>query len=196
MFRVIPLIEFLVVLGVDIDVHQKNPSAFVSHRSVLSVVHRCHRVATSRVHPPGRLLCTSCNATRPPGDHWGAGSVPRSLGAGDGSARAASIRLRRVIDPLRCARRYAAPLDSGHPERRDERLVAMGRLSHACLPYTTLGVCRTPPRHHIVPLSFPGGTSPVIAATLFARQEERGSPAIPTCMQLQARRPTMDIAVA
>src|SRR6058998_3245319 len=88
---VIPLIEFLVVLGVDIDVHQKNPSAFVSHRSVLSIVHRCHRAATSRLHPPGRLkpgqdehtlgspLCTSCNATRPPGDHWGAGSVPQSL---------------------------------------------------------------------------------------------------------------------
>jgi len=106
-------------------------------------------------HTPGSPLCTSCNATRPPGDHWGAGSVPRSLSAGDGSARAASLRLRHVIDPLRCARRYAAPPEGAPPERRDERLMAIGRLSHTCLPHTTLGVCSTPLLHYIVPHSFP-----------------------------------------
>ena len=31
----------------------------------------------------------------------------------------------------------------------------MGRLSHACLLYTTLGVCRTPPLHYPVSRSFP-----------------------------------------
>ena len=72
-----------------------------------------------------------------------------------GSAQASPVHLWSVIDPLRCAGRHAAPLDGGHSERRDERLLAMGRLSHACMPYTTLGVCRTTPLHHIVPLSCP-----------------------------------------
>ena len=132
-----------------------------------SVVYRCHRVATSRVHPPGRLqprqderkpgspLHTPWNVTRPPADRWRAGPVPRSTDAGDGSAQASPVRLWSVIDPLRCAGRHAAPLDGGHSERRDERLLAMGRLSHACMPYTTLGVCRTTPLHYIVPLSCP-----------------------------------------
>jgi hypothetical protein len=133
----------------------------------------------------GRPLHTPCNATRSPADHWGAGPAPRPPSAEDGSARASPVRLRRVIDPLRCARRDAAPLEGGHPERCDERLVAMGRLSHACLLHTTLGVCRTPPLHHLVPLSFPGGTSPVIAATLCARQGERGPPTLLACTKLQ-----------
>src|SRR5438046_10746912 len=55
MFGVIPLVEFLGVLGLDIDVNQKNPSPFVCHVSVLSVAYRLHRVASSRVHPPSRL---------------------------------------------------------------------------------------------------------------------------------------------
>src|SRR6266850_8208749 len=55
MFGVIPLVKFLGVLGVDIDVHQKNPSTFVCHGSVLSVAYRLHYVASSRVHPPSRL---------------------------------------------------------------------------------------------------------------------------------------------
>jgi hypothetical protein len=126
-----------------------------------------HRVATSRVHPPGRLqprqdaytlgrpLRPSCHAMRPPTDRWGAGPAPRSPGAGDGSAWASPVRLRRVLDPLHCARRDAAPLEGGPPERCDERLVAMGRLSHACLLHTTLGVCRTPPLHYPVSRSFP-----------------------------------------
>src|SRR5262247_3120153 len=33
-------------------------------------------------HTRGSPLRTSCHATRPPEDHQGAGSVPRSLGAG------------------------------------------------------------------------------------------------------------------
>src|SRR5712691_5167676 len=76
MFGVIPLVEFLVVLGVDIDVHQKNPSAFVSHVSILSVVHGFilvpRRVCTlqdacspGKTHTLGRPLRPSCHATRP-----------------------------------------------------------------------------------------------------------------------------------
>jgi hypothetical protein len=126
-----------------------------------------HRVATSLLHSRRRLqprqdehtwrhpLHTPCTATRSPTDHWGAGPAPRPLGAEDGSAQVSPVRLRRVIDPLRCARRYAAPLDGGYPERCDKRLVAMGRLSHVCLPYTTLGVYRTtsplPHRASLVP---------------------------------------------
>src|SRR6266849_9127167 len=51
MFRVIPLVKFLVVLGVDIDVHQKNPSAFVRHVSVPSVTLRLDRCAALCVDP-------------------------------------------------------------------------------------------------------------------------------------------------
>src|SRR5216117_3877023 len=75
---------------VDIDVHQKNPSAFVCHVSVPSVACRFHRVASSRVHPPSRLkplqdehklgspLRTPCTPPRPPYARWGEGSAPRS----------------------------------------------------------------------------------------------------------------------
>src|SRR5262245_40630111 len=169
----------------------------VSHRVATSLLYSLSRLQPRQdEHTWGCPLHTPCTATRSPTDHWGAGPAPRPPGAKDGSAQVSPVRLRRVLDPLRCARQDAAPLEASHPEQCDERLVAMGRLSHACLPYTTLGMCRTTPLHHIVPLSFPGGTSPVIAATLFARQGERGPPAIPACTKLQRRRPTMEIAVA
>jgi hypothetical protein len=137
----------------------------------------------------GRPRRPSCHAMRRPEHRWGAGQAPRSPGAGDGSARASPVRLRRVLDPLRCARWAAAPLEGGPPERCDERLVAMGRLSHACLLHTTLGGCRTPPLHSIVPRSFPAGTAPLIAAPRCARQGARGPPTLPAGMQRQPRRP-------
>src|SRR6266571_5011602 len=88
MFGVIPLVEFLVVLGVDIDVHQKNPSAFVSHVSLLSVVHG--------FIPVPRRVCTLQDACSPGKTHtrWDALCAHRvtrrvpcgSLGSGPGSA--------------------------------------------------------------------------------------------------------------
>src|SRR3954447_9705694 len=51
MFLVIPLVEFLHVLGVDIDVHHENPATFLCHVSVSSVKHSCHHFASSRWHP-------------------------------------------------------------------------------------------------------------------------------------------------
>src|SRR5712664_4006150 len=104
MFGVIPLVKFLVVLGVDIDVHQKNPSTFVCHGSVLPVAYRLHRVASSRVHPPSRLkprqdehklgspLRTPCTPPRPPYALWGEGSAPRSTVGGDCSVWSSPVR--------------------------------------------------------------------------------------------------------
>src|SRR5215831_8962122 len=51
MFLVIPLVEFLRVLGVDINVHHENPATFLCHVSVSSVKHSRHRFASSRWHP-------------------------------------------------------------------------------------------------------------------------------------------------
>src|SRR5262252_1780695 len=51
MFLVIPLVEFLHVLGVDIHVHQKNPTTFLGHVSVSSVTCSRHRFASSRWRP-------------------------------------------------------------------------------------------------------------------------------------------------
>src|SRR6202043_1115975 len=51
MFLVIPLVEFLHVLGVDINVHHENPATFLCHMSVSSVKRRRHRFASSRWHP-------------------------------------------------------------------------------------------------------------------------------------------------
>src|ERR1700722_12167555 len=51
MFLVIPLVEFLRVLGVDIDVHHENPATFLCHVSVSSVKRSRHRCASSRWHP-------------------------------------------------------------------------------------------------------------------------------------------------
>src|SRR5271156_1696445 len=51
MFLVIPLVEFLHVLGVDINVHHENPATFLCHVSVSSLKRSCHRLASSRWHP-------------------------------------------------------------------------------------------------------------------------------------------------
>src|SRR3954454_11415335 len=51
MFLVIPLVEFLHVLGVDIDVYQKNPATFLCHASVSSVKRSRHHFASSRWNP-------------------------------------------------------------------------------------------------------------------------------------------------
>src|SRR4029453_19192029 len=104
MFGVIPLVEFLGVLGLDIDVNQKNPSTFVCHVSVLSVAYRLHRVASSRLHPPSRLkpmkdanklgspLRTQCKPPRTPYARWGEGSATRSTVEGDCSVWSSPVR--------------------------------------------------------------------------------------------------------
>src|SRR6266403_493571 len=51
MFLVIPFVEFLRVLGVDINVHHENPATFLCHLSVSSVKSSRHRFASSRWHP-------------------------------------------------------------------------------------------------------------------------------------------------
>src|SRR5271170_4983520 len=51
MFLVIPLVEFLHVLGVDIYVHHENPATVLCHVSVSSVRRSRHRFAPSRWHP-------------------------------------------------------------------------------------------------------------------------------------------------
>src|SRR5437899_10506692 len=51
MFLVIPLVEFLRVLGVDINVHHENPATFLCHMSVSSVKRSRHRFAPSCWHP-------------------------------------------------------------------------------------------------------------------------------------------------
>src|ERR1700719_3325530 len=50
MFLVIPLVEFLHVLGININVHHENPATFLCHVSVSSAK-RSHRFASSRWHP-------------------------------------------------------------------------------------------------------------------------------------------------
>src|SRR6516164_11591599 len=51
MFLVIPLVEFLHVLGVDINIHHENPATFLCHVSASSVNRSRHRFASSRWHP-------------------------------------------------------------------------------------------------------------------------------------------------
>src|ERR1051326_3543450 len=51
MFFVIPLIEFLHVRGVDIDVHHENPTTLLWHISFSSAKRSRHRFASSRGHP-------------------------------------------------------------------------------------------------------------------------------------------------
>ena len=51
MFLVLPLVEFLYVLGVDINVHHENPATFLWHVSVSSVKRSRHRFASSRWYP-------------------------------------------------------------------------------------------------------------------------------------------------
>src|SRR5271154_6330736 len=68
MFIVIPLVEFLHVLGVDINVHHENPATFLCHVSVSSVKRSRHRFASSRWHPV--LNAWSPGETRD--TNWGA----------------------------------------------------------------------------------------------------------------------------
>src|SRR5580692_841336 len=51
MFLIIPLVEFLHVLGVDINVHHENPATFLCHMSVSSVKSSRDRFASFRWHP-------------------------------------------------------------------------------------------------------------------------------------------------
>src|SRR5437773_10816534 len=51
MFLVIPLVEFLHVLSVDINVHHENTATFLCHVSISSVKCSRHRFASSRWHP-------------------------------------------------------------------------------------------------------------------------------------------------
>src|ERR1700676_2353740 len=51
MFLVIPFVEFLRMLGVDINVHHENPATFLCHVSVSSVKSGRHRFTSSRWHP-------------------------------------------------------------------------------------------------------------------------------------------------
>src|SRR5438045_352839 len=57
MFLVIPLVEFLHVRGVDINVHHENPATLLCHMSVSSVERSRHPFASSCWHPvrtPGK----------------------------------------------------------------------------------------------------------------------------------------------
>src|ERR1700760_3806475 len=51
MFLVIPLVEFLRVLGVDINVHHENPATFLCHVSVSSVKRSRHRFCLGSLAP-------------------------------------------------------------------------------------------------------------------------------------------------
>src|SRR5690348_663923 len=56
MFLIIPLVEFLHVLGVDINVHHENPATFLCHVSVSSVNRsrrRLPRLVGTRTSAPG-----------------------------------------------------------------------------------------------------------------------------------------------
>jgi hypothetical protein len=55
MFLVIPLVEFLHVRGVDINVHHENPATFLCHVSVSSSKRSRHRFASSRGTRSSRL---------------------------------------------------------------------------------------------------------------------------------------------
>src|SRR5229473_5798711 len=73
MFLVVPLVEFLHVLGVDINVHHENPATFLCHVSVSSVKRSRHRFASSRWHP---VLTPGARETRD--TNWGAILVLKS----------------------------------------------------------------------------------------------------------------------
>src|SRR5437762_9065658 len=55
MFLVIPLVEFLHVLGVDINVHHENPATFLCHMSVSSVERSRHSLPRLVGTRPSRL---------------------------------------------------------------------------------------------------------------------------------------------
>src|SRR4051812_7735935 len=79
MFLVIPLVEFLRVLGVDINVHHEDPATFLCHVSVSSVKRSRHRFAlfidtrSSRLEPGTASPNLSLEDTSPP---WSA-DAPR-----------------------------------------------------------------------------------------------------------------------
>src|SRR5712692_10345652 len=64
MFLVIPLVEFLHVLGVDINVDHENPATFLYHVSVSSVKRSRHRFASPGPHAwsPGETRDTNWGA--------------------------------------------------------------------------------------------------------------------------------------
>src|SRR3981081_4369795 len=68
MFLVIPLVEFLHVLGVDINVHHENPATFLCHMSVSSVERSRHPFASSCWHP----VLTPGDQERNETTNWGA----------------------------------------------------------------------------------------------------------------------------
>src|SRR5437773_5631742 len=73
MFLVIPFVEFLHVLGVDINVHHENPATFLGHMSVSSVKSSRHRFAPGpHAWRPGETRDTN----------WGAilADIPRFRG--------------------------------------------------------------------------------------------------------------------
>src|SRR4051812_6891192 len=78
MFLIIPLVEFLHVLGVDINVHHENPATFLCHVSVPSVKRSRHRFASSRWHP----VLTPGAQERHETTNWGAilADIPRIPG--------------------------------------------------------------------------------------------------------------------
>src|SRR6266566_3973206 len=63
MFLVIPFVEFLHVLGVDINVHHENPATFLGHMSVSSVKSSRHRFAPGpHAWSPGETRDTNWGA--------------------------------------------------------------------------------------------------------------------------------------
>jgi hypothetical protein len=68
MFLVIPVVEFLHVVGVDINVHHENPATFLCHGSVSSGKRSRHRFASSRWHP----ILTPGAQERHENINWGA----------------------------------------------------------------------------------------------------------------------------
>src|SRR5690349_24950330 len=68
MFLIIPLVEFLHVLGVDINVHHENPATFLCHMFVSSVERNRHPFASSCWHP----VLTPGAQERPRDTNWGA----------------------------------------------------------------------------------------------------------------------------
>src|SRR5215208_6480881 len=83
MFLVIPLVEFLHVLGVDINVHHENPTTFLCHVSVSSVKRSRYRFASfigtrsSRLEPGTASPSVSLEDTSPP---WSADATRPECG--------------------------------------------------------------------------------------------------------------------
>src|SRR4051794_24619052 len=76
MFLVIPLVEFLRMLRVDIDVHHENPATFLCHAFLSSVKCSVYRRASSVGAGAGRALPRS--RARPPSDIHSGGCPSKS----------------------------------------------------------------------------------------------------------------------